>query len=75
MTNKRILLLTACCIALLTFSCTADDCQDCRIVVRNLDGSIYSAETSAEYCAEELDEIEAESPTTVGGRTSSWECD
>lgn len=73
---KKILLsLTIITTGLLTVvSC--DDCQNCRQVTYDSDGSIYSdSGTPTEYCGEELAAVEGEEPTTVGDLTNEWVCE
>ena len=56
---------------LIISSCT--DCKECRTVVKSNDSIVETGEW-AEYCGEDLNNVEDEDSTTVGDRTTSWEC-
>lgn len=57
----------------LIYACNTDDCKKCKIVVTE-NGSKVSETPAIPYCGTSLDSILNEAPTTVGNRTSQWEC-
>lgn len=72
MRRKTIIVLGLIGFGYVFVSCT--DCMDCRQVKKTK--GVFSEELSswAEYCGENLDEIQSQTPVQTGTETTEWEC-
>lgn len=72
--KKYLTLLTA--VAFVTVFSTScmQDCKNCKTRITDANGQVTEG-TAQEYCDTELETIENEAPTTVGGTTSTWVCE
>ena len=52
----------------------SDNCAECCVVTYDENSVELSRDNCVEYCDQELDDIESQSPVTVGNRTTQYEC-
>lgn len=75
--KKAKLLFAALAFGLFTLAaCTAEDlCKDCDVVVYDTDTGAQKSRTSAaEYCGDDLEEIQSGDPVVVGTDSTLYEC-
>lgn len=71
MKNNFRLIIVILAVVVLGFACS--DCKECCMVTRS-NGDIIEENECANFCGEELSEIESMETIEVGELTKGWEC-